>query len=118
MVVDDAEAAVVRWVFEQFADGHSVRHIVHQLNAQGTPSARGSTWALSALQGSKAKGLDMLNNELYLGRVIWNRRQWLKDPETGRRRYAWLKPSRPSASARRCSSGFAWQRQNASAWRS
>jgi len=29
----------------------------------------------------------MLNNELYIGRVTWNRRQWLKDPETGRRRY-------------------------------
>ena len=29
----------------------------------------------------------MLQNELYIGRVIWNRRQWLKDPETGQRRY-------------------------------
>ncbi|NCT85457.1 MAG: recombinase family protein [Comamonadaceae bacterium] len=87
MVIDDAEAAVVRWVFEQFADGHSTRHIAHQLNAQGKPSARGGTWAVSALQGSSEKGLGMLNNELYIGRVIWNRRQWLKDPETGRRRY-------------------------------
>ena len=87
MVIDDKEAAVVRWVFEQFADGHSTRHIAHQLNARGTPSARGGTWAVSALQGSSGKGLGMLNNELYAGRVVWNRRQWLKDPETGRRRY-------------------------------
>lgn len=87
MVIDDREAAVVRWVFEQFADGHSTRHIAHQLNARGTPSARGGTWAVSALQGSTGKGLGMLNNELHIGPVIWNRRQWLKDPETGARRY-------------------------------
>ncbi|MFG6441980.1 recombinase family protein [Roseateles sp. LKC17W] len=54
MVIDETEAAVVRWVFEQFVDGHSVQHIVHQLNKRGTPSARGSTWALSAVQGSSA----------------------------------------------------------------
>lgn len=54
MVIDETEAAVVRWVFEQFVDGHSVRHIAHQLNERGTPSARGSTWALSAVQGSSA----------------------------------------------------------------
>ncbi len=87
MVINEIEAAVVRSVFEQFADGHSTRHIVHQLNQRGTPSARGGTWAVSALQGSSGKGLGMLNNGLYVGRVVWNRRQWLKDPETGARRY-------------------------------
>ena len=24
---------------------------------------------------------------MYIGRVIWNKRQWLKDPDTGKRRY-------------------------------
>jgi site-specific DNA recombinase len=42
---------------------------------------------VSAIQGSAARGLGLLNNEMYGGRVIWNRRQWLKDPETGSRRY-------------------------------
>lgn len=87
MVIDGREAEVVRWVFQQFADGRSVRAIVHDLNQRGTPSTRGGTWAVSALQGSSIKGLGMLNNELYTGRVIWNRRQWLKDPESGKRRY-------------------------------
>jgi site-specific DNA recombinase len=93
MVIDEAEATVVRQVFEWFADGHSTRSIAHRLNEQGTPSARGGTWAVSALQGSSGKGLGMLNNELYIGRVIWNRRQWLKDPDTGARRYV----DRPAA---------------------
>ena len=87
MVIDEAEAAHVRWVFEQVADGHSPRAIVHQLNRLGVASARGGTWAVSAIVGSSVRGLGMLHNELYIGRVIWNRRQWLKDPETGSRRY-------------------------------
>ena len=86
IVVDQVEAAHVRWVFEQAAEGHSTRAIVQQLNTRGVPSARGGTWAVSALIGASGTGLGMLNNEIYVGRVIWNRRQWLKDPETGRRR--------------------------------
>lgn len=87
LVVDQAEAAIVREVFERFVDGHSTRAIAHELNRRGVPSARGGTWAVSALQGSSTRGLGMLNNELYIGRVVWNRRQWLKDPDTGARRY-------------------------------
>ncbi len=87
LAIDQAEAAIVREVFESFADGHSVRAIVHRLNERGVASARGGTWAVSALQGSSGKGHGMLNNELYIGRVVWNRRQWLKDPDTGKRRY-------------------------------
>jgi site-specific DNA recombinase len=30
-------------------------------------------------------GDGLLNNETYIGRLVWNRRQWLKDPETGKR---------------------------------
>ena len=87
MVIDEAEAAHVRWIFEQTAEGHSPRALAHQLNQRGVASARGGTWAVSAIVGSSARGLGMLHNELYIGRVIWNRRQWLKDPETGSRRY-------------------------------
>lgn len=87
LVVDEEQARVVRWVFQQFADGYSTKRIVHLLNERGMKSARGGTWAVSAVQGSSEKGLGLLNNELYLGRQVWNRRQWLKDPETGKRRY-------------------------------
>ena len=75
MAINEAEATTVRWIFERFADGYSTRTIAHELNARGTPSARGGTWAISALHGSSGKGLGMLNNELYIGRVVWNRRQ-------------------------------------------
>lgn len=85
--IDEDEARWVRWVFERFAAGDSVRAICYRLNELNIPSARGGTWAISALHGDVTKGLGMLNNELYTGRVVWNRRQWIKDPDTGRRRY-------------------------------
>lgn len=87
LVVDEAQAAIVRRIFEAFAAGHSGRSIVAKLNAEGAPSPRGGTWAVSALVGDSKRGAGLLNNELYAGRLVWNRRQWLKDPETGRRRY-------------------------------
>lgn len=87
MVIDAVEAGHVRWVFERFASGWSHVAIAHDLNRRGVPSPRGGMWAVSAIHGSATRGLGLLNNELYAGRVLWNRRQWLKDPETGKRRY-------------------------------
>lgn len=87
LVIDQHEAGIVTEIFQRFADGQSARSIAHALNERGVPSPRGGTWAVSALVGDVAKGLGLLNNELYIGRLIWNRRQWLKDPDTGARRY-------------------------------
>ena len=28
----------------------------------------------------------MLSNEVYIGRQVWNRSQWVKDPDTGNRK--------------------------------
>ena len=86
LVIVEAQAQTVRRIFELFADGHSHRAIAHHLNAQGVPSPRGGTWAVSALYGDTRRGAGILNNPLYEGRLVWNRRQWLKDPETGKRR--------------------------------
>ena len=84
-VVDPGQAAIVREVFRRYAAGAGLQSIVHDLNARGVPAPRGSTWAVSALYGAPVKGAGILNNSLYVGRLVWNRSQWLKDPETGRR---------------------------------
>jgi site-specific DNA recombinase len=39
----------------------------------------------SALYGSPRKGSGILNNSAYIGVYIWNRSQWIKDPDTGAR---------------------------------
>ncbi|MBK1686239.1 recombinase family protein [Rubrivivax gelatinosus] len=87
LVVVEEEAKVVREIFEAYAGGESARAICHRLNEEGQPSPRGGTWAVSALVGDRARGAGLLNNELYAGKLIWNRRQWLKDPDSGKRRY-------------------------------
>lgn len=86
MVIHQDEAPIVREIFRKFAEGHSCRSIVRELNARGVPSARGSTWTVSALQGSSKMLGGMLNNPIYIGTVVWNKRKWTKDPDTGARR--------------------------------
>ncbi len=83
--IDEEQAQHVRWIYEQVAAGATLRSIVHTLNARGVPSPRGNGWAASALVGNATMGDGLLNNELYIGRVVWNRRQWMKDPDTGKR---------------------------------
>ncbi len=85
ILIDEEQAQHVRWIYEQVAAGSTLRSIVHDLNARGVRSPRGNGWAASALVGNAKMGDGLLNNEIYIGRVIWNRRQWLKDPETGKR---------------------------------
>ena len=126
MVIDANESPIVQEVFRRYSDGEAVARIVANLNARGIPSARGGSWAVSAIFGSTLKGLGMLSNELYRGHIIWNRRQWIKDPETGRRNYIerpkeeWQHREDPSlriieedlwmmVQSRRRSRGAAWQ---------
>ena len=84
--IDTEAAQQVQWIFEEFAGGRSCRSIIFELNERKIKSPRGSSWGISSLYGSPAKGSGLLNNELYKGRHIWNRSQWLKDPDTGKRK--------------------------------
>jgi hypothetical protein len=36
-------------------------------------------------QWQSSRGTGILNNELYIGRLVWNRLRYVKDPETGKR---------------------------------
>ncbi|MBC4019207.1 recombinase family protein, partial [Siccirubricoccus deserti] len=87
--IDAAQAMVVRRIFRDYAAGVSPKRIALSLNADGIPGPSGGAWAPSAINGDRAKGTGILNNEHYIGRLIWNRRQWLKDPTSGRR-LAWV----------------------------
>tara|TARA_R110002072_G_scaffold266301_1_gene425157 strand:+ start:8679 stop:10268 length:1590 start_codon:yes stop_codon:yes gene_type:complete len=83
--INPEAAETVKWIFEEFAGGRSPKSIVSELNERKVNSPRGSSWGISSLYGSPAKGTGVLHNELYIGRQIWNRSQWLKDPDTGKR---------------------------------
>jgi len=78
-------AVVVRRIFEAFAQGKSPRRIAFDLNAEGIAGPGGGTWGSSTINGNAARGTGILNNELYVGRLVWNRLCYVKDPATGNR---------------------------------
>jgi hypothetical protein len=80
------EAEVVQAIFRDFAAGLSPRAIARKLNEKGIPGPSGNPWRDTTIRGHFGRGTGILNNELYVGRLVWNRLTYLKDPKTGRRR--------------------------------
>jgi hypothetical protein len=79
------EAAIVRRIFGDYAAGASSKQIAKALNAEGVRGPRGALWSPSTIHGSAERGIGILHNELYIGRLVWNRQRFLKDPDTGKR---------------------------------
>ena len=84
--INAAAAEIVREIFTRYADGESPRRIAFDLNARHVPAPRGGAWSSSTLNGNRSRGTGILNNEMYIGRLVWNRLSYAKDPETGKRR--------------------------------
>ena len=85
--IDPAQAAVVTRIFRAYADDQSPRRIALELNDRSIPGPRGGAWGPSTINGNGARGTGIFNNEPYVGRMIWNRLAYIKDPDTGRRRF-------------------------------
>ncbi|WP_114090138.1 recombinase family protein [Thalassospira profundimaris] len=83
--INEAEAAIVNRIFEEYASGESPRAIAKRLNAEDVAGPSGKTWGPSTIHGNRQRGTGILNNELYIGRLVWNRLRYIKDPETGKR---------------------------------
>lgn len=69
----------------EYADGKSPRAIARSLNADGIPGPRGDTWMDTTMRGHVERGTGIINNELYVGRLVRNRLRYIKDPDTGKR---------------------------------
>ena len=65
--IDEAETAVVRRIFAEYAAGLSPRRIAAGLNQEGIPGPRGGPWNASTINGSRQRQNGILNNALYLG---------------------------------------------------
>ena len=85
-IVPEEAVTIVR-IFENYAAGLSARSIAAALNAEGIPSPGSGSrrWSFSTISGNVKRGTGILNNELYIGRRVWNRQRFIKDPETGKR---------------------------------
>ncbi|MGI4747104.1 MAG: recombinase family protein [Janthinobacterium lividum] len=83
--IDPVQATVVTRIFQAYADGRSPKRIALDLNACSVSGPRGGAWSSSTINGNSTRGTGILNNELYIGRLVWNRLTYVKDPDTGRR---------------------------------
>jgi hypothetical protein len=83
--INDAEAAMVRRIFEEFAGGRSPREIAMRLNDEGVPGPGGRSWGNTTIRGQAERATGILNNALYVGRLEWNRCAYTKNPQTGKR---------------------------------
>lgn len=83
--INDQEAAIVRRIFQEYLKGKSPRKIAYALNEEGIPGPSGKGWGASTIYGNRQRGTGIINNELYVGRQIWNRLRYAKDPNTGKK---------------------------------
>ena len=83
--IDAQEAKIVRRIFNDYVNGISPKKIAEALNSERVPGPQGRGWGASTLHGNRERGTGILNNELYIGRQVWNRLSYAKDPDTGKR---------------------------------
>jgi site-specific DNA recombinase len=83
--IDPEQAAVVERIFRDFVAGVSPKQVAKNLNREGIPGPFGGAWSPSTIYGNDKRGTGILNNELYIGRLVWNRLRYVKNPDTGKR---------------------------------
>ena len=97
-VINPTEAAIVERIFTEYDRGRSARAIAIGLNRDGILAPRTGgrgkgTWSFSTISGNWKRGTGILNNELYVGKLVWNRQRFIKDPDNGKRQ---ARPNPPS----------------------
>jgi site-specific DNA recombinase len=83
--IEPAQAQVVERIFRDFIAGVSPKQIAKNLNREGVAGPFGGAWSPSTIYGNSKRGTGVLNNELYVGRLVWNRLRYVKNPDTGKR---------------------------------
>ncbi|WP_367159015.1 recombinase family protein [Mesorhizobium sp.] len=79
------EAEIVRQIFAAYESGRAPRDLARDLNREGVAPPRGIRWNGSTINGNAQRGAGVLFNELYVGRLIWNKVRMVKNPDTGKR---------------------------------
>ncbi|TXL69873.1 recombinase family protein [Vineibacter terrae] len=71
--IDPVQAAIIIRIFNDYAAGKSPPASAKELNREGVAGPSGTDWGPSAIPGNPGRGTGILNNELYVGRLVWNR---------------------------------------------
>ena len=72
LVVNEAEAAIVRRIFNEYAAGSSYKQIIDGLNADGLKTKRGNAFGANSLH-------DLLHNEKYIGTLTYGASPYRED---------------------------------------
>lgn len=88
------EAPIVVRIFNEYVNDRSPIQIADGLNADGVPGPSGRRWIDTTIRGHPKRGTGILNNELYIGRRVWNRQRYQKNPDTEKRNARLNDPSK------------------------
>jgi site-specific DNA recombinase len=80
--INPKTAAIVVRIFTEYANGIGPTEIVRRLNADEIPSPRGGVWQSAVITGYKKRGTGIINNEIYIGRLVWNKNSCPRHPDT------------------------------------
>jgi DNA invertase Pin-like site-specific DNA recombinase len=80
--IDETEAEVIRSIFADYLAGRGLKEIARRLHERDVPTRRGGPWTFSSVRS-------IIRNEVYAGRVSFNRRQFRLNRKTGRRVPQW-----------------------------
>lgn len=78
--IDPEQADIVRRIFREYAAGVPPRTIVQRLNAEGIPGPRGDRWRATTIRADNSRGNGLLQNALYIGRIVHNRTSKVVEP--------------------------------------
>ena len=80
----EEQAEIVRRIFREYVAGKGPQRIAADLNRDNIPSPTGKRWSDTTIRGNRIISSGILNCELYIGVIRWNRQRKLKNPDTGR----------------------------------
>tara|TARA_Y100000782_G_scaffold33353_1_gene36959 strand:+ start:22695 stop:24317 length:1623 start_codon:yes stop_codon:yes gene_type:complete len=83
--INPKQAAIVQDIFAAYASGQKLKHICEDLNRRGIDAPNGGQWAPTTLVGSFVRQTGLLRQTLYNGAITFNKMQYRKHPETGKR---------------------------------
>jgi site-specific DNA recombinase len=84
--INDTESKVIERILGDYAyKDKSAKTIAIELNQEGVKAPNGGDWGFSTINGNRQRGTGILNNELYIGQRIWNRLEYMKNPDSGKR---------------------------------
>jgi site-specific DNA recombinase len=96
--VNDAQAAVVRRIFDLCASGTGYTRIAKLLNGEHAPAPRPKRDQVAGWAPSSVK--EILDRRLYLGEVVWNRTKkrdkWGQQRQQDRPEADWIRTSAPT----------------------